>query len=85
MWNSWGRTEGPEEDGDSTRRPTELTNLDPYGFLETKQLTKQQTWPGHGTPLICVAHVQLGLHVDTPTTEEKAAPQFVAFLKIQSL
>ena len=27
------RTEGPEEDRDSTGRPTESTNLDPWGTL----------------------------------------------------
>jgi hypothetical protein len=35
------RIEGPEEDRDSTRRPTEPTNLDPWGLPDTEPPTKE--------------------------------------------
>ena len=34
MWKHWG-IEGLESDKDSTGRPTESTNLDSWGLLET--------------------------------------------------
>jgi hypothetical protein len=47
---SYGRVgrniEGPEEDTDSTRRPTESTNLESWGLPETESLTKE--WAGTG-------------------------------------
>ena len=45
-----GRTEEPEEDMDSTRRPTELTNLNPWGLPETEPPTKEHTWAGPRPP-----------------------------------
>ena len=35
------KIEGPEEDRDSTGRPTELTNLDPWGLPETESSAKK--------------------------------------------
>jgi hypothetical protein len=35
------RIEGPKEDSDSTGRPTESTNLDPWGLSETELPTKE--------------------------------------------
>ena len=37
-----GRTEGPEEDRDSTERQPESANLDPWGLQETERSTKEQ-------------------------------------------
>ena len=48
-----GRIEEPEEDRDSTGRPTESTNLDLWGLPETEPLTKEQAWAGPRPP----AHV----------------------------
>ena len=39
-----GRIEGLGGDKDSTRRPTESTNLDPWGLPETEPPTKELTW-----------------------------------------
>ena len=36
-----GRIEGPEENKDSTGKPTESTNLDPWGLPETESPTKE--------------------------------------------
>jgi hypothetical protein len=56
--------EGPEEDRDSTRRPTESTNLDLWGLPETETPTREQTWAGPTpTPSTSVTAVQRGLHV----------------------
>jgi hypothetical protein len=35
------KIEEPKEDRDSTRRPTEATNLDPWGLPETETFTKE--------------------------------------------
>ena len=37
-----GRIEGSKKDRKSTGRPTELTNLDPWGIPETEPLAKEQ-------------------------------------------
>jgi hypothetical protein len=35
------RIDGPEEDGDSTGRPTESTNLEHWEFMETEPPNKE--------------------------------------------
>jgi hypothetical protein len=50
------RIEGPSGDKNSTRRPTESTNLDPWELPETESATKGHTWarPRPPSPLhIC--------------------------------
>ena len=44
-----GRTEGPKEDRDSTERPIESNNLDPWGLPETEPPTKEGAWARHGS------------------------------------
>ena len=59
-------TEGPEEDRDSTGRPTGSTNLDLWRLPETGlPETEQQARP---RPQHICANVQFGHHVDPPTT-----------------
>jgi hypothetical protein len=45
LWDSYGRVgrriEGPKKDRNSTRRPTESNNLDPWEFPETQSPTKE--------------------------------------------
>jgi hypothetical protein len=41
-----GRTERPEDDRDFTEKPTESTNLDPWGLPETESPTKEQAQAG---------------------------------------
>jgi len=43
MWKNRGRTDEPGDDKDSTRRPAELTNLNPWGLPETELPTKEHT------------------------------------------
>ena len=49
-WKSWGRTEVPEGNRDSTGRPTESTDLDPWGFPEPELPTKEQGLTGPQPP-----------------------------------
>jgi hypothetical protein len=39
-----GKIEGPEQDRNSTGRPTESTNMDPWGISEAEPPTKE--YPG---------------------------------------
>ena len=48
---------------DNTKRPTESTNLCPWGLKETEPLTKECAWAGSSPSYTFVADVQLGLHV----------------------
>ena len=80
LGKSWGRvggkTEGHEEDRDSTGRPTESTNLDPWGLPET-----ERAWAGPSTTRyaqIYEADVQLSLQAGSPTTGAGAVPDSVA-------
>ena len=54
LWEFYGRAggriEGPEEDRDSTGRPTESTNLDLWGLPESESLTKEHTQAGPRFP-----------------------------------
>ena len=47
------RIEGPEEDRDSTKRPTESTNLDTWGLPETETQPKSEQGPDLGPLHIC--------------------------------
>jgi hypothetical protein len=71
LWESYGRvgrkTEGPEEDMDSTETPTESTNLDHWELPETESPTKEYVQAGPTPPpRTYVADEQLGLHVGSP-------------------
>jgi hypothetical protein len=46
----WGRIMGPEEDSDSTGKPTKSTNLDPWGCPETESSTKELAGAGPRPP-----------------------------------
>jgi hypothetical protein len=46
IWTVQGRIKGLKGDRNSTVRPTESTNLDPYGFSETEPLTKEHAQTG---------------------------------------
>ena len=48
---------------DTTRRPTESTNLDPEELTESELPTKEHAGAESRTPNILVTDVQLGLHV----------------------
>ena len=53
-WGAVGRVEdmieGAGGDRDSTRRPTESTNLGPWRFTETEPPTKEYAGTGLGPP-----------------------------------
>ena len=63
LGNSYGRIEertvGPERDRNSTGRPTESTNLDPWRLSETEPTTKEHVQNRPKPPYICVLDVQL--------------------------
>ena len=74
------RIEEPEKDRDSTARPTESTNLEPWGLSRlNNQLFKHDLNLG---PYTYVADVQLGLHEGLPTTGAGAVPESFACLWI---
>jgi hypothetical protein len=68
---------------DSTGRPTESTNLDPWGLLETKSPTKEQAKDESRPPAYTyVSDEQLGLYVGLPTTEIGTVPEPLACLLV---
>ena len=74
-----GGFEEPGGDGDSTRRSTESTNLDPLGLSETEPPTKEHM-SAEANPILphtYVADVQLGHLVNPPTTGFVAYPDSV--------
>jgi hypothetical protein len=63
----WGRIADPEGDRNSTGRPRESTNMDPWELSETKPPTKKHTgWTE--VPSTFVAEVKLNFHMGLPTT-----------------
>ena len=48
---------------DTTRRPTESTNLDPWGLTVAEIPTKEHSRAGPSSSYIFIADVQLDLHV----------------------
>jgi hypothetical protein len=80
---SGARTEGPKENKDSTGRPTESTNLNPWWFPETEPPTKEQTWTGLRLLSTYEADVQFSFHAGPPTTGAGAVAESVACLWIQ--
>ena len=44
LWKSGDRTEQARGVKDTTRRPTESTNLGPWGLTETEPSTKEHAW-----------------------------------------
>ena len=44
------KIEGPKVDRDSTGRPRESTNLDPWGLPETEPPGKEHAWAGPRPP-----------------------------------
>ena len=79
------KTEGPEEDRDSTERRTKSTNLDPWGLPEIEPPTKEPAWAGPKPPCTYVADVHLGLYVGPPKTGGGTVPESVAYLWTSSL
>ena len=77
-----GRIKGPGRDRNPTGRPTESTNMVPWGLSETEPLTKEHTRAGHRLSCTHVVDVQLGLHVGPPTAGAGAVPKSVACLWI---
>jgi len=59
LGDSYGRVEGkisgPKGDRNSIGRPTEATNLDPRGLLETEPPAKEHTLLDLGTPCTYIA------------------------------
>ena len=64
-----GRIEEPKGERDSIRRPSELTELDPWGFPETEPPTKEYIRAVPRPPCTNVVDVQLDLHAGLRTTE----------------
>jgi hypothetical protein len=46
LWKIGRRIEGPEQDRNSTGRPTESTNLNPWQLSETEPPTEEQMTAG---------------------------------------
>ena len=72
-WRPGGRTEGPEGNRDSTRRPRETRYLDPRGFPETTSPNSDHLLDLG--PCTHVADVQLSLSIGTQTTGVEADPE----------
>jgi hypothetical protein len=68
------KLEGPEEDRDSTGRPTESTNLKPWWLPETESPTKKQAKLNLGL-CIYIANEQLGLDMDPTNNWSMGCPQ----------
>ena len=60
LWKSGDRTEQARGVKDTTRRPTESTNLGPWGLTEPGPPTSR-SWTY--TPYTSAANLQLGVHV----------------------
>ena len=75
-WSSWALIEEqkkgfqPEGDRNSTGRPTQSTNLDPWRVSGTELPTKKHTWTGPRPPCSYVADVHLDLHTGPEQLEE---------------
>ena len=74
-----GRTEGPEGDRNSIGRPTESTNMDPWGSQRLDRQPKNIPRLALGS-CTYVPDVQLGLHECPQTTGAGAYPDSVAYL-----
>jgi hypothetical protein len=61
---------GPQGDRNSTGRPTESTNLDPWGLSETELPTKELAWAGPRLSLSYVADMQLELPIGPKQLEQ---------------
>ena len=80
-----GGIEGHRRDRDSTRRPTESTNLDPCGLSESIQgLDLSPTSHPHPSPHTYVVIVLLVFHEGPPTKNAGSYPVSVACLCILS-
>ena len=58
------RIAGPKGDGNSTGRPTQSTNLEPWGLSETEPPTKENTWLALTAPPL---HTHIHTHTHTHT------------------
>jgi hypothetical protein len=65
-------------------RPSESTNLEPWGFSEIEPPIKEKTWAGPSTPLTYVADVQLGLHVNPEQLEQWLSQKLMPVSEIYS-
>ena len=63
MWKPQGRIETASVVKDTTRRPTESTNLSPWGLTETELPTKEHAEPGPRSPHTFL-NVHLGRYMD---------------------
>ena len=84
LWESCrrvGRKIEGLEDRDSTRRPTQSTNLKLWWLPETGRPTKE-TIGWTQAPSAYLAEVQLGFHTSPPTTGAGADPESVICLWI---
>ena len=80
-----GRIKESKQNRDPTGKPTESTNLGPWGFLETEPPTKEQALTGLRLHGISVAYEQLGLNGYPSTTEEVDVPEFVDCLPMDPI
>jgi hypothetical protein len=89
-WSSWALIEEqkkgfqPEGDRNSTGRPTQSINLDPWRVSGTELPTKKHTWTGPRPPCSYVADVQLGLHVGPEQLERELSSKQLAVCGICS-
>jgi hypothetical protein len=68
-----GRTESPVQDRNSTGRPADSTNMDPWELSKTEPPTKEHTvWTEVPSPTPpYVADEQLSLHIDPQQQEQR--------------
>ena len=79
LWKSWGRTKSPVGDRNSTGRPTESTNQEPWELSETEPPTKKHTQTG---PSLAHTHSKYApwSSCESGTTGAGAIPKAVACL-----
>jgi hypothetical protein len=70
----YGNIQGHRGDQNFKERPTESTNLDPWGLSEYEPPTKEYTWAGPRPLFTYVVDMQLGFHVD-PVQLEQGYPK----------
>jgi hypothetical protein len=81
LGDAYGRTGGriaePKGDRNSTGKPTELTNLDPWAS-PSEPPTKEHSSARRRPPCTYVADVQLGLHGGSSTKGMRTIPKVVS-------
>jgi hypothetical protein len=75
----WGdRIEQTRGVMNTTRRPTESTNMGPWGLTKIKPPTKEHAAAGPSPPYTFVANVQLCLHAGPLTIVVESVSDFAA-------